>query len=136
MGDVNCSVTGLDELERMLNDLAPKAAKTAMRRAVRDGMEIFQAAAEGKAPRASGELADNINIKTTAGGGDGDTTTGSIEAIVGPGKQQYYGLFQEYGTRYQPAQPFMTPAYEENKDKVLETFVSDLKDEIEGLAGK
>ena len=134
MGDVSCEITGLDELEKMLKELAPKAAKTALRRAVREGMKIFQAAAEEKAPRDTGALADNINIKTKAGGGDGDDTSGSIEAVAGPGKKQFYGLFQEYGTRFQKAQPFMTPAYEENKDAVLETFVSDLRDEIEKLA--
>jgi HK97 gp10 family phage protein len=134
MGDVTCTVTGLDELEAMLNELAPKAAKTALRRAVRDGMEIFQAAAEEKAPRDTGALASDINIKTAAGS-DGDIS-GTISAMVGPGKKEFYALFQEYGTRFQKPQPFMTPAYEENKDKVLDTFATDLKDEIEGLASK
>jgi HK97 gp10 family phage protein len=131
--DVTCTIDGLDELEQKLNELAPAAAKRAVRRSVREGLKVFQTAIEEKAPRDTGHLAESINIGTKTTGGDGEDTTGGILGVVGPAKDAFYALFQEFGTKHQHAQPFITPAYEENKDVVLQVFRNTLNEELEGL---
>jgi HK97 gp10 family phage protein len=134
MADFECRIDGLDRLEQVLEQLAPREAKLALRRAAKAGMKIVQEAIEEHAPRDTGHLAESINIGSEVGGGDGDDATGSIAVKVGPAGDAYYALFQEFGTRFQQAQPFMTPAYEENKDAVIETCVTELQTQLNNLA--
>jgi HK97 gp10 family phage protein len=47
----------------------------------------------------------------------------------------FYGLFQEFGTSKQPAQPFMRPAFEATKDQALAAMQARLKRRID-LANK
>ncbi|SRR6266481_3203201 len=133
MADFEVHIEGLEELEQKLQQLAPDIAKRAVRKSVRAGIEVFQEAISENAPRHTGHLAESINIKLSVTGGDRDDTTGGIIGITGPSKDAFYGVFQEYGTAREPAQPFVAPAYEENKDKVVEVFVETLKDELERL---
>lgn len=125
-------VEGLDELERMLEELTPKAAKAAVRRAALKAGEIWQEAIEERAPRRTGFLSEHITIKTKTTGGD-DDSTGGITVLVGPEKSAFYAMFQEFGTKHQPAKPFIGPAYEEKKDEVLETFEKELQATLERL---
>ena len=49
-------------------------------------------------------------------------------AMVGPVKKAYWGLFAEFGTKNQPARPFMRPAYESAKQTALDTFIAKLRE--------
>jgi HK97 gp10 family phage protein len=68
------NISGLDELEEALEELVPKAAKTALRRAARSGAEIYAADIEERAPRDTGLLADSVIVRTTVGKDDDDST--------------------------------------------------------------
>jgi HK97 gp10 family phage protein len=57
-------------------------------------------------------------------------------AEVHVGTKLSRGLFQEFGTFDQPAQPFMRPAWEANKDKALEIVGSQLWIEIRKAADR
>jgi len=46
----------------------------------------------------------------------------------------FYGGMVEYGTTKQPPQPFMRPAWDQQKGTALQTYVSEVKREID-LAG-
>jgi HK97 gp10 family phage protein len=99
---------------------------------VTDGLGIIQQAAKALCPVDTGALRDSIttNIEQL------DTT---IRGSVGP--TMYYAEYVEYGTgrRGSPApyphnmdwpgmkaQPYMRPAYDENKDAVVELFRNNL----------
>lgn len=113
--DMNLSMTftGGPEMQRTLNALPDAVARRVQLRALREGAEVIQGAAEGYAPRRTGELADRIVINTvTKSAGDFDEAT----VAVGPAVSVFYGRFQEladeYGGVHHRAQPFMRPAFD------------------------
>lgn len=129
MSEIKVTITGLKALEQKLRDEPKNVAKRTLRRAAKDASEIWENAISERAPAMTGFLRSQITMSSKAKGGD----EGSLQVIVGPSKKAYYGIFQEFGTRFQKANPFMRPAFESTKDEVLNTFVEDLKHELNAL---
>jgi HK97 gp10 family phage protein len=131
--DVSCELEGLDDLEALLQIVAPKQAKAAIRKAGRKAGLIWQEAVEENAPRETGKLADSIKVTTRVGEGD-DDSTGSITVVVAPTKEVFYAMFQEFGTAHQHAKPFVGPAYEGHKEEVIQTFSTEVLNALTNLA--
>jgi HK97 gp10 family phage protein len=53
------------------------------------------------------------------------------EVYVGPGKGGAHGVLQEFGTINHPPQPFMRPAWDQEKDGALEIIKRELGGEID-----
>lgn len=123
-------VKGLKELQAKLGEQTLQVAKRVLRRATKDAGDIWVTAISDNAPHLTGFLQTHIGEVSKSLRGEL-----AVEVKVGPAKPAYYAVFQEYGTRFQPAQPFMRPAFESTKDLVLDAFVTDLKDELEALKG-
>jgi HK97 gp10 family phage protein len=171
MADVECNISGLDDLEKKLNDLLPKQAKTAIRRAARAGGQILEVAIEAAAPRLTGMLANSFIIRSNAAtespgastiavhvkvdshafryaegtheliSGPTFTTKGNKQKLVmfgksgRPLKYPYHwahleARFYELGSIHQPARPFMAPAFEENRERILSTFIDELNEQL------
>jgi HK97 gp10 family phage protein len=126
--EINVELKGFDVLEQRLKSEPPKVARKVLRRAARDAGDIWVTAISDNAPELTGYLRANIGENTHA-------STAGIEVVVGPGKKAFYAIFQEFGTRFQGAKPFVRPAFESTKDLVLDTFVEDLNDELNALKG-
>jgi HK97 gp10 family phage protein len=47
-----------------------------------------------------------------------------VAVAVGPAKNRYYGVFQEFGTVHHGAQPFARPAFDLNVTKSLSILAS------------
>jgi HK97 gp10 family phage protein len=129
MSEFTVTVTGLKELEQKLRDEPKNVAKKTLRRAAKDAADIWEAAISERAPAMTGFLRSQITMSSKATGGD----EGSMQVMVGPSKKAYYGIFQEFGTRFMKAQPFMRPAFEQTKDQVLDAFVANLNQELNAL---
>jgi HK97 gp10 family phage protein len=129
MAEFKVTIEGLDQLELKLRDETKKLATRVLRRAGREGASVWVKAIEERAPELTGFLKTHIEMASKTTGGD----EGKLTVFVGPDKPAYYGSFQEFGTRYQPANPFMRPAFEQTKDQVLDVFVTDLKEELDSL---
>jgi HK97 gp10 family phage protein len=129
MAEFKVTIEGGAELEQKLRDETKKLAVRVLRRAGREAGDVWIKAIEARAPELTGFLKTHIEMGTKAKGGD----EGSLTVMVGPDKKAYYGSFDEFGTRFQPAKPFMRPAFEETKQEVLDVFITDLKDELEKL---
>lgn len=110
------------------------------------GAELIVTTAERLAPKASGELADNIGQETQK------RTRRAISVAVGPDDEIFYALFLEFGVsshevvRQQAqglevaqgefrassehpgvaAKPFLRPAFDEKLDAVVETIADEL----------
>lgn len=93
-------------VEVLRNDL--KRLPSRVRSEVADEVEAATAKverdAERRVPVDSGDLKRSIRRRIEDGG-----LTGVVEA------SEFYGRFQEYGTRHHAAQPFMRPAAEAEK---------------------
>jgi HK97 gp10 family phage protein len=58
----------------------------------------------------------------------GDELQGS--ASVGPDKKAFWGLFQEFGTRFSKGNPFIRATFDAGKDKALDAFIVTAKEEL------
>lgn len=88
----NITVTGLADLQKMLDTLPAKVEANIMRGALRVGMKLIQADAKQHAAVASGLLRDGLKIYT--GIKDGRVTA----RLKVSGKHAYLARWIEYGT--------------------------------------
>ncbi len=155
-------IEGLAELQEKLNDLGTKAADADVRKALRAGAAIEQAAIVERAPvkvgnggiLPEGALKNDIVVKIKR------TDDGGMTATVGPDKlTAHVARWVEYGHRIVrggysrvlksgktrgpgkqigevPEHPFIRPAWEATRQEVTDTIVSTLASEIEKAAAK
>ena len=131
MIDITAKVTGLEELKANLDRAAKQAVKNYIRRAAKDAAEIWVKAIEENAPHNTGFLAEHIVVVSRYR--DADTR---LEMQIGPVKEAFYALFAEFGTKFQTAQPFLRPAFEEHKEEVMQAFAEAMKVELQALETK
>lgn len=111
---VRAEITGLREIMRRLKvDTGEALGPAAMA-----GAEVIRAAAEKKAPRDTGFLAESIVAEQEG-----------PEVLIGP--QAPYGLYVEMGTSKTPAQPFLRPALDESGEAALEAMAEELRRRLE-----
>lgn len=96
------------ELALALDGLPKRVTKKLVLEALTEGAGPMRGFARQRAPREPGapDMADHIEIANAK------TPPGDIAAVaMGPTRDFYYGLMQEYGTVHHGAQPFMRPAF-------------------------
>ncbi|WP_312828569.1 HK97-gp10 family putative phage morphogenesis protein [Pantoea anthophila] len=129
---IGMEVTGLAELERQLIALGEKAGTKVLREAGKAALEIVEQDMKehaGYDESAKGpHMRDSIKIRST--------TRASGNAVVvlrvGPSKQHYIkALAQEFGTVKQIPDPFIRPALDYNKSRVLRILAVEIRDRIQ-----
>lgn len=70
--------------------------------------------ARPNAPRRSGTLLENIDIEVEV-----TAREETLEGRVGVRKEAYWAYFQEMGTRYHAAHPFLRPAVFDNAREIV-----------------
>jgi len=100
------------EMERVVRELRGGKFLEAMRKATL----IVQAAAKRKAPVDTGRLRASITPEVRATPGSG--MRGVVGSIV------KYAPYQELGTKRMAAHPYLYPAFEENKDRIVKIIGS------------
>lgn len=140
-------VDGFKELDAALKEMKTATARGTVRRAM---MKAFQPMADDASslapddPRTtSQDLHRSIKVgdalkagrsMMTKGFGFGD---GQVTVWMGPTKEGYpQAIMQEFGTVNQPAQPYMRPAWDGGKDRLLEDLKTGLRLEIEKTAAR
>jgi HK97 gp10 family phage protein len=153
-------IQGLSELQVKLNDLGTKAADAAMRKALKAGAAIEQAAISERAPMKDGTggilpdgaLKNDIVIKIRR------DNNGGMNAIVGPDKfTAHVARWVEYGHRLVRGgrsrllangkargpgsqtgevaeHPFIRPAWEASREAVTNAITTTLVAEVEAAA--
>lgn len=110
-------IEGLREAERALKDLGPDVARRVLRTAVKKGAEPMLHAARSKAPFDEGLLVSTIKVRTGVNRRRGSAAA-KVTTKDGDYKgESFYGSFIEYGTDKMPAQPYLRPAFDENKER-------------------
>ena len=149
---IEVKITGLDELQRVLEEMPKDVARRALRGGLKAGSEIVRQRMVENAPKASGFLSEHFNVKVrirsnelvgTAHIGPAGKTyypgKGAKEKGVRTGKHPNKGgltpvasvaRFLEFGTSRMSAKPFLRPAFESTKDSVLSTIINSLRDAI------
>lgn len=117
---VSIRVEGGEKLARTLGELPNRVNREVQRAALREAGEIIRSRASALAPREPGapDLDDNIRM-SNANPGRGD-----VGIAIGPTKGFFYGFFQEFGTSRHGAQPFMRPAFDGERHRVVKAITS------------
>lgn len=103
MGRTRVKLTGVEELQAHLLDLAKKVDKQVSQEALKDSGAYLMRQAKANAPVDTGELRRGIK---------GSFKGQSYEVV----STKAYSGYVEYGTRFMSAQPFMKPAFEDAKE--------------------
>lgn len=121
------------DLERKLKEHGYAVRRTIMTKAVRAGAEVIQERASQLAPRnpvvAGTTLAESIVIKVIAA----DSSSAEVVARIGPNRSAFYGLFQEKGTAFHSAQPFLNPALTQSYQEALDASIEASRKELTKL---
>lgn len=147
-------VSGLDALNKALQELPVKIERNALRGALRAGQKEIADLARSRVPVASGELRKSIRIKTSARGGKVTAT------VVAGNRKAWYAHLVEWGTRVHTirgtantglkflskvgvvvrnavehpgarAKPFMRPALDAGQRPALEAFAAYMRRRID-----
>lgn len=134
-----------EELFEKLEHLPLRVAKAIIRSAVRAGAEVFRQEMKARAPRGwhvfrrtsykgqkykgrsreFGVLSRAIVMSISTRGDELEGT-----AKIGPNKKAFWGLFEEFGTKFARARPFIRAAFEAVKERALAAFISKTKEEL------
>jgi HK97 gp10 family phage protein len=125
-GSVTCAVRGLDELGKQLGENSVQVIRRVLRRVEKEVGKVWIEAMQERAPVDTGRLEESITYET-------ESTPAGMTLYVGPDNSGWYGSMQEFGTRFQPAQPWARPAFEETQSEALETFARILEEELQTL---
>jgi HK97 gp10 family phage protein len=94
---------------KALDEMPEKMQNQILNFGTRKGAVVVQEAAKTLAPVDTGALRDGIKIKKMP---KRKTPKDRVIYQVGLLPHVFYGMFVEFGTKFQAAQPFMTPASE------------------------
>lgn len=112
-------VKGVKQLNVKLNGLIKKASGAQLATALRAGGLVIEVPAKAKAPVLTSNLRRSIHTEVSSSGE-------RAEARIGTNVE--YGPHVEFGTSRQPAQPYLRPAYDENKGKAIDEVADVLKE--------
>ncbi len=123
------AVKGMDQLQRQFKQLEEAAQQAKLIEAAKAGAQIFLDAARALAPRDTGKLADNLMMEVLK-----SATLHQGLVGAGPNQKQFYGFFLEFGTKRMIEHPFLTPALEANRERIIEAMKNVIFDEIRKVA--
>lgn len=130
-------IDGLRELERTLADLPKATGKNVLRRVLKKAAAPIETTAEALAPRFSGTLKSNIATGTRLTRRQAQMVrkaNSKSSAEIHVGTSDPAGIQTEFGNVNQDAEPWLRPAWDQNKDGALDTIANDLGGEIEKAA--
>lgn len=132
-GFMDISILGDKKLQRKLKRMDTQLQKKIVRKSMQDAMKPVKSAAKAYAPVDRGLLKRSIRTKSKSKRGTirVSITTGTRDQLGIPATAKgYYPAAIEYGTRKQPAKPYMRRALTNKKTTILD----DVKDGIaEGI---
>lgn len=136
MIEVNYTIEGLKEINRVLQKLPLILQERVIKSAVRSGAQIIRKAAKALVPRDSGELEQSIVVQAART----KSRNFSLFRIGFKKPTSRRAHLTEFGTSTQPAQPFMRPALDNNATAVIQKIVQalgrGLAREAEKLVGR
>lgn len=119
---MSAQIEGMQQLMQRLEQMGQSIEADLKEKALVAGAELMRDKVAEIVPVRTGKLKDNIIISNV----EGNTIH------IGPDQQgtAFHGHFLEFGTKKMSAQPFMGPAYENNKDAVQNKMADVIKGEL------
>lgn len=133
-------IEGLRELERALVELPKTTARNTLRRVLISASRDVEHDMEAGAPVDTGYTSRSVATSPTLNPRQrreiAREDRNDFAVIYIGSRRGSAAHLQEFGTVSQAAQPYMRPAWDSNKAKVLENIKRDLGDEIEKSAAR
>ena len=141
-------IEGLKELDKALGQLPRATGKNVLRRVARRALEPIIADAKTKAPvdpDSGGKLRDSLAVSPKLSRSQKAIHTdmftiqrASIEMFAGAGAHLFVpqGVMQEFGTVHHDPQPFLRPAWDGGKMRMLNNIKKDFWAEIKRAADR
>lgn len=126
-------VEGLRELEAALADLPRATGKNVLRRVLKKAAAPIESTAEALAPHLTGTLERNINMGSRLTRRQAQMVRkadSKSSAEIHVGTADPAGIQTEFGNVNQAAEPWLRPAWDQNKQAALDMIASDLGEEI------
>lgn len=124
-------IEGIEDLQKKLHRMDDKVRKKGLRRAIRKGAKPIRDAARAKAPRRvskpprkSGKPLHKTIVVRSARKRRGSK---EVSVRVGPTRDGAHAHLQELGTVHHGAQPFLRPAFDEQRGRATELIRQDLE---------
>lgn len=141
MADGNITITGGKELHDKLLTLTDRVAVNVMAGAMFAGAREIRAIARKLVPildltKWGGPHEPGALLAGIFAGRTRSRDRNTIGAIVGIGRDVWWGKFVEFGTRHARAYPFMRPAADEGKNAAVDAVVAYAGRRIEEEARK
>lgn len=134
---MTAKLEGFAALDQALGRLPKATAKNVLRRTLKKAAQPIDDDASAAAPVNTGKLQVSVITGTqlTRSQRRGSRlTTSNYYAEIHVGTALGRGMFQEFGTFKDPAQPWFRPAWEATKDQALNIIKVELGGEIEKAA--
>jgi HK97 gp10 family phage protein len=155
---IEVEVKGMDQLQAALEALPQKVAQRGIRRALRNGSDILRSEMMSLVRKDSGFLEEHLGTKIRFEKGELAATAFvgpqgkvdypafmsgayNIKRIVKNGKEKIKKVgriavasvarYLEFGTARSGKFPFMTPAFDSTREKILQEIISTLKRAVE-----
>ena len=122
---IRVEIKGSNELKRALKKIPKNATRRSLGKAAKAGAEPILKSARQKAPVDTGRLRDSL--RSTFAYQSSRAARVQVAPNLKPegGSRHSYDYYEEFGTSFHPAQPFMRPAVDEqHKNAVEETRVT------------
>lgn len=137
--DFDISLFGDKQLQKKFKGLEKKIQKKILSKALRNAAKVVQASAKSKVPVDTGNLKRNIIVrkeKLKASKGIGIVVTIGSRAKLGidANDKSFYPAAVELGTKNKSAQPYLRPAIQENRSRLIQQIGRELGKGIERLA--
>ena len=135
---VTVKIEGLSELKTAIEQLPKATGKSVMRKVLLARAKPIAAAAKSYVPVESGELRDSIIASTRLSKRqkrDAKETASYVEVYAGAGPLPHAHLV-EFGSVHNQPQPYMRPAWDNNKGTLLDAIKEDLWTEIQKAVDK
>lgn len=113
-------VDGMENLLNELDKLGQKGSKIE-NTALKEAGNIVKESIVKEVPVKTGKLKANITVSNVK------SKDGVKKVEVGPGKDEYYAAFLEFGTTNMNANPFISRGYENSKEEAEKVIVEEIK---------
>lgn len=113
----------VDGMENLLNELDKLGQKGSRieNTALKEAGNIVKESIIKEVPVKTGKLKENITVSNVK------SKDGVKKVEVGPGKDEYYAAFLEFGTTNMNANPFISRGYENSKEEAEKVIVEEIK---------
>lgn len=128
-GFIEWNFSGVEEMKKLLKQLPEKAAKRVLRNATRSAANVIKKEAAKRVVVRTGKLKKSLKVVES-----NYRDANGVRFRIGP--TQFYAHLVEFGTTHSQAKPFLRPAYDESKQKVVDQMAKMMAKGIEREASR